>query len=177
MSETVRGDNQGALHFGRASEAGTRIDVARDGVDEGEPPSTPWIERVVHKTLQVAGCQDPCEVSVLLTNDAKIHELNRDYRGFDKPTDVLSFALEEDQTVVLPPGFPRMLGDVIVSMDTIRRQALEHRQGVPEECAWALCHGVLHLLGYDHQTDQQESDMRAKEQEVLKSLGEAVGRW
>lgn len=155
----------------------TEVSVARDGVDEGEPPSTPWVERVVHKTLEVAGCQDPCEVSVLITNDVKIHELNRDYRGFDKPTDVLSFALEEDSTVVLPPGFPRMLGDVIVSLDTIRRQAEQHQKAVADECAWALCHGVLHLLGYDHQTDQQEQAMRAKEREVLEGLGEAAGRW
>ena len=153
------------------------VSVARDGIDEEEPPSTPWVERVVHKTLEVAGCQDPCEVSVLLTNDAKIHELNRDYRGFDKPTDVLSFALEEDATVVLPPGFPRMLGDVIVSMDTIERQAKDHQKGVSDEFAWALCHGVLHLLGYDHQTDEEERVMRAKEQEVLDGLGETVRRW
>ena len=150
------------------------VSVARDGVDEGEPPSTPWVELVVQKTLEVVGCQDPCEVSVLLTNDPRIHELNRDYRGFDKPTDVLSFALEEDQTVVLPPGFPRMLGDVIISLDTIRRQAQEHGKSVPDECAWALCHGVLHLLGYDHQDDPQEEAMRAKEGEVLEQLGEAI---
>jgi probable rRNA maturation factor len=153
------------------------IDVARDGIDEGEPPSSPWVERVVHKTLEVAGCQDPCEISILLTNDARIQELNRDYRGLNKPTDVLSFALEEDQTVVLPPGFPRLLGDVIVSLDTVGRQALEHQKSVPHECAWALCHGVLHLLGYDHESDDEELAMRAKEQEVLDGLGEAVGRW
>jgi probable rRNA maturation factor len=155
----------------------TEVSVARDGVDEGEPPSALWVERIVHRTLEVAGCEDACEVSVLLTNDSRIHELNRDYRGMDKPTDVLSFALEEEDTVVLPPGFPRMLGDVIVSLDTVRRQAAEHGKGVADECAWALCHGVLHLLGFDHGTDQEEEIMRAKEREVLQGLGEAAGRW
>lgn len=153
------------------------ISVAHEGVEEGEPPSTRWVEMVIHRTLQVAGLDEPCEVSVLLTNDARIHELNRDYRGMDKPTDVLSFALEEDETVVLPPGFPRLLGDVIVSLDTIRRQAAEHAKTPAQECAWALCHGVLHLLGYDHQTDEEEDEMRGREQEVLASLGEAAGRW
>lgn len=155
----------------------TEICVSRDGVEEEEPPSTPWVERVIHKTLEVAGCREACEVSVLLTNDLKIHELNRDYRGFDKPTDVLSFALEEDETVALPPGFPRMLGDVVVSLETVARQAGEHERPVSQECAWALCHGVLHLLGYDHQTDEQESVMRGKEREVLEGLGEVVGGW
>ena len=155
----------------------TEVSVAREGVDDGEPPSTLWVESVVHRTLVAVGCQDPCEVSVLLTNDARIHELNRDYRGQDKPTDVLSFALEEDDTIILPPGFPRMLGDVIVSLDTVKRQAAKHGKGVPDECAWALCHGVLHLLGFDHQTDEQETEMRAKEREVLDGLGEVVSRW
>lgn len=153
------------------------ISVARDGVEEGEPPSTPWVERVVHKTLEVARLLGPCEVSVLLADNSKIHELNREYRGIDKPTDVLSFALEEDETVVLPPGFPRMLGDVIVSMETVARQAAEHGRSSSAECAWALCHGVLHLLGYDHQTDEDEDVMRAKEQEVLAGLGEDIERW
>ncbi len=153
------------------------ISVNRDGIEAEEPPSTPWVERVIHKTLEVAGCLEACEVSVLLTGDEKIHELNRDYRGFDKPTDVLSFALEEDETVVLPPGFPRMLGDVVVSLETVARQAGEHDRPVAAECAWALCHGVLHLLGYDHQTDEEELEMRGREQEVLQGLGEAATRW
>ncbi len=79
-----------------SSACGFKVDVSRDGIDEGEPPSTVWVESVVHKTLEVVGCRDACEVSVLLTVDSRIHELNREYRGMDKPTDVLSFALEED---------------------------------------------------------------------------------
>ncbi len=155
----------------------TEVSVSRDGVDDGEPPSSEWIEQIVCKTVEVGGCQEPCEVSVLVTNDARIQELNRQYRQLDKPTDVLSFALEEDQSVVLPPGFPRLLGDVIVSMETVSRQASEHHGTTPKECAWALCHGVLHLLGYDHQTDEEEARMRAQEQAVLEQLGESFMRW
>lgn len=155
----------------------TEVSVSRDGVDDGEPPSSEWIEQIVCTTLEVGGCQEPCEVSVLVTNDARIQELNRQYRRIDKPTDVLSFALEEDSSVVLPPGFPRMLGDVIVSLETVSRQAQEHHGTPPKECAWALCHGVLHLLGYDHETDEQEARMRAQEQAVLTQLGESFLRW
>jgi probable rRNA maturation factor len=153
------------------------VDVARDGVDEGEPPSTGWVEAVVCTTLRVAGFEEAGEVSVLLTNDPKIQELNRDYRGLDKPTDVLSFAFEEETDMVMPPGFPRMLGDVIVSLDTIRRQAEQNQKTVAAECAWAISHGVLHLLGYDHRTDEEEQVMRACDGEVLRSLGGTVERW
>lgn len=155
----------------------SEICVSREGVEEGEPPSTRWVERVIHKTLEVAECQESCEISVLLTNDQKIQELNREYRGLDKPTDVLSFAFEEGDAVVLPPGFPRMLGDVVVSLETVDRQAAEHGREVSLECAWALCHGVLHLLGYDHRTDDEETVMRNKEQSVLEGLGEAARHW
>lgn len=155
----------------------SELSVSRDGVDEGEPPSSPWVESVVNKTLRVAQVEEDCEVSVLLTNDARIRELNRDYRGKDRPTDVLSFAFEEDSTVVTPPGFPRVLGDVIVSLETIRRQAQEHQRTASQECAWALCHGVLHLLGYDHQTDEEEAQMRAREAEVLNGLEGEIHGW
>lgn len=155
----------------------TEVSVCRDGVDDGEPPSSEWIEQIVCKTLEVGGCRGACEVSVLVTNDSKIHELNRQYRGIDKPTDVLSFALEEEQSVALPPGFPRMLGDVVISMDTVGRQAANHHGTLPKECAWVICHGVLHLLGFDHQTDEQEKEMRAHERRVLEQLGEDSLSW
>lgn len=155
----------------------TEVSVCRDGVDDGEPPSSDWISQIVCKTLEVGGCHQPCEVSVRVTNDAGIHQLNREYRGIDKPTDVLSFAFEEDQSVALPPGFPRMLGDVIISMDTVSRQAAGHHGTTAKECAWVLCHGVLHLLGFDHQTDEQEDEMRAYEARVLEQLGESALSW
>ncbi len=153
------------------------VSVARDGVDDGEPPSSSWVQHIVQKTLEAAGPTDPCEVSVLLTDDRKIHELNRTYRGQDKPTDVLSFALEEGQAMVLPPGFPRQLGDVVLSMQTIQKQAVNHHGSVQRESAWALCHGVLHLLGFDHETDEDDATMRAMESRILDSLGEAARSW
>ena len=153
------------------------VNVSREGVEEDEPPSWDWIEKVVKQTLIAAQFEADCEVSILLTDDRKMRELNRDYRDADKATDVLSFAFEEDKTVRLPPGVPRVLGDVIVSLPTVEKQAQEHQVSYPQECAWALCHGTLHLLGFDHQTDEEESSMRALEADVLSELGEDFLRW
>lgn len=153
------------------------ISVAREGVEEGDPPPDTWIEMVVESTVRAAGCEPPCDVSVLLTRDPQIHELNRTYRGKDQPTDVLSFALEEESTVMLPPGFARQLGEVVLSLDTIARQACDHGRHYSQELSWALCHGVLHLLGYDHETDEQELVMRAKEAEVLDGLAAMMEEW
>lgn len=153
------------------------VGVARDGIEEDAPPSAPWIEEIVLRAVRAGGGPGAGEVSVLLTKDEQIKELNLRYRGQDKPTDVLSFALEEESSLQLPPGCPRQLGEVILSLDTIARQAHEHGQSVAQECAWALCHGVLHLLGYDHRTDEEEEEMRSKEQEVLCGLAETVKVW
>ena len=153
------------------------VNVSHEGVDDDEPPSCEWIEKVVRSTLASASFDSPCEVSVLLTDDQRMRELNRDYRGKDSPTDVLSFALEEGEALVLPPGAPRMLGDVILSLPTIRRQASTHGRTYARECAWALCHGTLHLLGYDHETDSEEEAMRAVESRVLGGLGEEFLSW
>jgi probable rRNA maturation factor len=153
------------------------VNVTHEGVEDDEPPSCDWIEKVVHQTLRTARIEDACEVSVLLTNDQKMRELNREYRGKDKPTDVLSFAFEEGEVLVLPPGAPRLLGDVILSLPTIRKQASDHGQTYAKECAWALCHGTLHLLGYDHQTDREEETMRGVESDVLNGLEAGLLNW
>jgi probable rRNA maturation factor len=153
------------------------VNVSREGVEDDEPPSSGWIQRVVEETLRTEDFKHDCEVSVLLTRDHKMRELNRDYRGQDKSTDVLSFAFEEDQTVRLPPGQPRVLGDVVLSLETLERQARKNSVSRPKETAWALCHGVLHLLGYDHQTDEQESQMRDLEGKVLGALETGFFSW
>lgn len=153
------------------------VNVSRDGVEDDEPPSCDWLQEIVQRTLSAANIEQSCEVSVLLTEDERMRELNREYRGKDKPTDVLSFAFEEDDTVKLPPGVPRMLGDVVLSLETVKRQAEENSRTYPQETAWALCHGVLHLVGFDHQDDEQEAQMRAMEKHVLETLGSEFMVW
>jgi probable rRNA maturation factor len=100
------------------------------------------------------------ELSVLLTDDASIHELNREHRRKDKPTDVLAFPMDEEG--VGPSGAVRLLGDVVISLDTAAVQARRQRHGLMDEVTHLLAHGLLHLVGYDHQTDAQERRMNAE---------------
>ncbi len=102
---------------------------------------------------------DTEEVSFLLTDDKQIHKLNREYRGFDKPTDVLAFALSEGEPM---PNSEGLLGDVIVSVETARRQARTAKRPLVDELAMLLAHGLLHLLGYDHRTAKEDRVMRAE---------------
>lgn len=131
-----------------------------------------FLRKVALTTLKLAPCKEDAEFCLTLTNDASIQALNARYRGMDKPTDVLAFRLEDEQEsgFWLPEGVPRPLGDVIVSLDTVERQAAEHGKTVEAELAWVICHGTLHLLGYDHQTDEQMATMRERERAVLGAL-------
>jgi probable rRNA maturation factor len=97
------------------------------------------------------------ELSVLLTDDARIQELNRDHRGKDRPTDVLSFPLDETSG----PQGGRLLGDVVLSIDTAERQARSRRRDLATEVRFLLAHGLLHLIGYDHATPSQKKRMDA----------------
>ncbi|MBX3125903.1 MAG: rRNA maturation RNase YbeY [Polyangiaceae bacterium] len=100
------------------------------------------------------------ELSVLLTDDQRIRELNRSHRGKDKPTDVLAFPL--DQTEAATGGGPRLLGDVVISLDTAARQARGRRRPLQDEVRFLLAHGLLHLLGYDHDTPRKKKRMSAR---------------
>lgn len=98
------------------------------------------------------------ELSVLLCDDATIHELNRDYRRKDRPTDVLAFAMREGEGGAL---HPELLGDVVISLETARRQAIAGGRTIVSEVTTLLAHGLLHLVGYDHQSDDEERRMNA----------------
>jgi probable rRNA maturation factor len=106
-------------------------------------------------------------LSIVLTDDATVRALNRDYRDTDRPTDVLSFAQGEGATFISAPGAARHLGDVIISIETARRQARQHRLTLQDEVAHLLVHGVLHLLGYDHERAVDARIMRAREDAIL----------
>lgn len=128
------------------------------------------IEEVAKEVLKFAN-RPKGEVSILLTDDAFIHELNRKYRGVDRPTDVLSFALQEETPDVPEPvplaEMDDILGDVIISMETARRQAGEYGHSLLREVCYLVVHGVLHLLGYDHQEEDERKEMRATEEKIL----------
>ena len=99
------------------------------------------------------------EISFLLTNDKRIHELNKIYRHIDRPTDVLAFAMQEGELAELAGA---VLGDVIVSVETARKQAAERGVSVLSEVTMLLAHGLLHLLGWDHETPAKDRRMRAE---------------
>ncbi len=119
--------------------------------------------QVAERVLTLLGLVD-AELSIVLCDDATIHPLNRDYRGKDKPTDVLSFAQREGEFAFLEDN---LLGDVIISMDTTIRQATERGHSTETELRVLLVHGILHLLGYDHIEDDEAEAMEAKEREIL----------
>jgi probable rRNA maturation factor len=108
------------------------------------------------------------ELSVALVDDAEIHRLNRDYRGRDAPTDVLAFAMREGDHADL---HPEMLGDVVISLDTAARQAAARGAPLAGEVRMLLAHGVLHLLGYDHERSPAEARrMFARQRALLARL-------
>ena len=109
----------------------------------------------------------PAELGVVITDDETVRELNRRYRGVDAPTDVLSFELGADDGFVTPPGSARQLGEIVISYPTAARQAEAAGHAVEEELAHLLVHGLLHLLGYDHESTREARAMRAREETLL----------
>lgn len=111
---------------------------------------------------------EKAELSVLLCDDATIHTLNRDYRGKDRPTDVLAFAMREgEHTPATDLAQPEILGDVVISVPTARRQAIARSVPIIAEVTMLLAHGLLHLLGYDHATPEEDRRMRARTDELV----------
>jgi probable rRNA maturation factor len=126
------------------------------------------LRRLAVRVLRAEGVTPPAEVGLVVTDDETLRDLNRRYLGLDEPTDVLSFGHgPASQPFVTPPDGVRRLGEVILSYPTAERQAQEAGHGVQEEAAHLVVHGLLHLLGYDHANPEDESRMRAREEELL----------
>jgi probable rRNA maturation factor len=120
--------------------------------------SSTVVRRRVQRMLDQLQMSDR-EVSILLTDDREIRNLNRDYRGIDRPTDVLSFALSEGEGAQFAGP---LLGDVVLSVQTAARQARAARRSLLDESTMLLAHGLLHLLGWDHSTKTSDRRMRAR---------------
>lgn len=110
-----------------------------------------------------------CDVAVLFTSDDAIAEINAEWRGKDKPTNVLSFPTPEDMPV--PRGEPRPLGDIVLALGVITREAEVQGKSLRDHTAHLIVHGTLHLLGYDHESDIEAEEMEALETRILKGLG------
>ena len=136
--------------------------------------SKQWLRRAVKLTLVHTGLSSPVELGLVIAGDETVHELNRSYRSVDSTTDVIAFALSErsakDEPFVAPPDEVIHLGEVIVSYPQAKRQADEQRHPLEREVALLVAHGVLHLLGYDHELPEQAHKMRAMEARVLHAI-------
>jgi len=169
-----------------------------DEREEGFGPKEEAMIRMLEKLLQLAGETEGVEhgmVTLILTDDEGIRELNREYRGLDKPTDVLSFPLlepgEEEPEIVfdgeyeladddsgewseaaeLEHPFASMLGDIVISVPRAEAQAAEYGHSLERELGFLFVHGFLHLLGYDHENAEEEKIMFAKQEEILAKAG------
>ena len=109
------------------------------------------------------------EFSVIIVDNKRIHEINREYRGIDRPTDVISFALEDSEGIELENY--RILGDIYISIDKVKEQAASYGHTEKRELAFLTIHGFLHLLGYDHMEPEEEKIMFGKQEEILNGFG------
>lgn len=122
------------------------------------------IKKVLKHTLKVENVYKPC-FSVIIVDDDYIHKINREYRNIDKPTDVISFALLDNDYE--NPKDVMMLGDIYISIDKVFSQAKEYNHSITREIAFLSVHGLLHLLGYDHMNKKDEKIMFKKQEMIL----------
>ena len=130
-----------------------------------------WLRNVAQEVLKAEG-QSNVEMGILITGDERIKQLNKEYLDEDKPTDVLSFAMMESAkgdttSFPTPPDGTKHLGEVIISYPQAVKQAEEHKHSAKKEGAVLLIHGVLHLLGYDHDVPETQKRMEARETELV----------
>ncbi len=133
-----------------------------------------WLQRIAKQALIAEGTAANVEIGLVITGQERVHELNRDYRGIDKPTDVLSFGMTQEKPAappfVAPPDGILHLGEAIISYPQAVIQAQEHKHPVKEEIALLVVHGVLHLLGYDDEKPAERRKMRVRETEIMSQI-------
>ena len=135
-----------------------------------------WLESVVEKVLVAQSIDSGAELGLVIAKQEKVRQLNSSYLGKDETTDVLAFSMLPEQPVegvvpfVEPPDGIQHLGEVIISYPQAVIQAEEHRHSIKREVATLIVHGVLHLLGYDHDKPEPEQEMRAREAEILSHI-------
>ena len=134
------------------------------------------VRRAVEETLAYEEVEDDCELSVTFCDNEEIRELNRRFRNIDRATDVLSFPLfDNDGMDSHVEELQCMLGDMVLSLERALEQAVEYGHSFEREVAFLTVHSVLHLLGYDHETSEEdETDMRRRQSEIMERMGLAV---
>lgn len=132
------------------------------------------IFRAAEESLRYENFTEPCEISVSVVNNAEIRRVNRQFRGIDRETDVLSFPMltfAEGERVERNENGEILLGDIILSMERAREQAEEYGHSLKREIAFLTAHSMLHLLGYDHMQPEEEKEMFARQREILLQAG------
>lgn len=130
--------------------------------------------QAVRRALALEGYEANVEVTLVFVDDERIRGLNRDYRGVDHPTDVLSFPMHEEEPAAPDEPPVLLLGDIVISLETAARQAAAEGHDLAREVVCLAVHGALHLLGYDHEDERDAARMREKEEEIIACLGRGV---
>ena len=153
------------------------IDIILECVNEEDSKYEEMIFKAAEAVLECENHDFDAEISVTLTDNDEIREINREHRGIDKETDVLSFPLYDfetpsvfDEAQVSIDGDVRVLGDIVISVEKIIAQAAEYGHSVEREMSYMTVHSMLHLLGYDHMTDEDKALMRSREEKVMEYL-------
>lgn len=154
--------------------AGLTVEICNnsDGWESALPEAAAVLRRAAESAWRSAGpvtAPGENEVSIALADDALLRRLNREYRGKDKATNVLSFPADDTGA----PDRARLLGDVVLALETVQREAAERSKPLADHVSHLVVHGMLHLLGRDHETEKQAADMEAQEIEILAGIGVA----
>lgn len=127
-------------------------------------------EAILKRTAQLVPMDAQACVSVIFVGPRQIHTINREYRGVDRPTDVISFALQDEKDAYETCGEERELGDIFINVQAVREQAAAYGHSLRREVCFLFTHGLLHLLGYDHIKAQEEARMFALQDEILDAI-------
>ena len=136
---------------------------------EEQVPELETVKKVLENAIKKEKL-DNIYFNVIIVGNTYIHDLNKKYRNIDKETDVITFALEDDNSMILPEEV-RVLGDIYISLDKAKEQAQEYNHSLLRELSFLAVHGFYHLLGYDHQTEEESKIMFQKQEEVLEEYG------
>jgi probable rRNA maturation factor len=150
------------------------VSIEVDMVDETErvePKHWELVQNILQFACEEEGVVDGSEVSVSFVDNEMIQAVNREYREIDRPTDVISFALNDDEIQPQAEGIPNLLGDIIISVPKAREQAEEYGHSFERELGFLAVHGLLHLLGYDHMNKEEEQTMFSRQERILEAYG------
>ncbi|WP_158735062.1 rRNA maturation RNase YbeY [Alteribacillus sp. YIM 98480] len=129
------------------------------------------LQNILQKGCEREQVPADSELSVTIVDNKTIQSMNHQYRGIDKPTDVISFALNDEEEMPDDPNVPNLLGDILISLEKAKEQAEAYGHSLERELGFLAAHGLLHLLGYTHDTTEAEKDMFIRQESILRDYG------